>query len=127
MKIYLDSSVIITSIINPKFGKVVSGGMGQLYTSRLSQVEVFRNVMKKNPELLPIATKALFQIEFVELTDAIIDTASAYPQEITLKSSDAIHVATAEYLLDSDDVLVTYDKQMALNAEKLGLKVLTSF
>jgi hypothetical protein len=32
-------------------------------------------------------------------------------------------MATAELLLDVDDLLLTYDKQMANNAEKLGLKV----
>ena len=36
-------------------------------------------------------------------------------------------MATAELLLDVDDVLVTFDRQMALNAERLGIKVLTSF
>lgn len=82
--------------------------------------------MKRHPELLKRASDILLRIEFVELTDQIIDNASIYPREITLKSSDAIHMATAELLLDVDDVLVTFDKQMALNAERLGLKVLTA-
>jgi hypothetical protein len=36
-------------------------------------------------------------------------------------------MATAEHLLDVDDVLLTYDKQMVLNAQRLGVKVLTNF
>lgn len=82
--------------------------------------------MKKDPTLLQRASDILLGIEFVEITDQIIDNASAYPQEITLKSSDAIHMATAELLLDVDDELVTFDKQMAYNAELLGIKVLTT-
>ena len=89
-------------------------------------MEVFRTVMKKDPTLLQRASDILLRIEFVEITDQIIDNASAYPQEITLKSSDAIHMATAELLLDVDDELVTFDKQMAYNAELLGIKVLTT-
>ncbi len=35
-------------------------------------------------------------------------------------------MATAEHLLDIEDVLITYDKQMVLNARRLGVKVLTN-
>ena len=125
---YLDSSYILGVILNPEDNfPLISSRKIVKYTSRLSQVEVFRNVMKQNPDLLRNAKDVLLAIEFVEITDQVIDNASAYPQEITLKSSDAIHMATAELLLDIDDVLVTFDKQMALNAERLGIKVLTSF
>ena len=125
---YLDSSYILGVILNPEDNfPLINSRKIVKYTSRLSQVEVFRNVMKQNPDLLRNAKDVLLAIEFVEITDQVIDNASAYPQEITLKSSDAIHMATAELLLDIDDVLVTFDKQMALNAERLGIKVLTSF
>ncbi len=86
-----------------------------------------RTVIKVKPELINRAANILRGIKFVELIDSIIDGACRYPHEITLKSSDAIHMATAELLLDVDDVLVTFDRQMALNAERLGIKVLTSF
>jgi predicted nucleic acid-binding protein len=95
----------------------------EFFTSRLSQVEV----MKVDPELMERAARVLRKVQFIEISDRVIDDASSYAHEITLKSSDAIHMATAELLLDVDDVLVTFDKQMALNAERLGIKVLTSF
>ena len=98
----------------------------EFFTSRLSQVEVLRTVMKVDPELVNRAANILREVQFLEITDQVIDDASSYPHEITLKSSDAIHMATAEQLLNVDDVLVTFDKQMALNAERLGIKVLTS-
>ncbi len=93
------------------------------FTSRLSQVEVLRTVIRKYPGHTERAVRILSQIQFIEISDQIIDDASRYPQEITLKSSDAIHMATAELLLDVDDALVTLDKQMALNAQRLGIKV----
>jgi predicted nucleic acid-binding protein len=96
-------------------------------TSRLTQVEVLRSVTRVDPSLLIDAAEILSRVKFVEMTQSIINTASTYPQEITLKSSDAIHMATAEHLLDVDDVLLTYDKQMVLNAQRLGVKVLTNF
>lgn len=125
---YLDSSYLLGVILNPNEDISLGNKSGVIrFTSRLSQVEVFRNVMKRQPEHLQRASEILLRIEFIEMTNQVIDNASAYPAEITLKSSDAIHMATAELLLDVDDVLVTFDKQMALNAERLGIKVLTSF
>lgn len=125
---YFDSSVLVHSILNlaENFDFKVSPE-DIYYTSRLSQVEVLRTIMKLNPELISRATKLLLELQFIEISDRVIDNASSYPQEITLKSSDAIHMATAELLLDIDDVLVTFDKQMAKNAELLGIKTLTSF
>ena len=127
MRSYLDSSVILDLIFNK--GSIVFSdaiNKSEKFTSRLTQVEVLRNVTRVNPGLLVDAAEVLSRIKFVEMTQTIINTASTYPQEITLKSSDAIHMATAEHLLDIEDVLITYDKQMVLNARRLGVKVLTN-
>ena len=127
MRSYLDSSVILDLVFNK--GSIVFSdaiNKSEKLTSRLTQVEVLRSVTRVDPELLVDAAEILSRIKFVEMTQSIINTASTYPQEITLKSSDAIHMATAEHLLDVDDVLLTYDKQMALNADRLGIKVLTA-
>lgn len=127
MRSYLDSSVILDLVFNK--GSIVFSdaiNKSEKLTSRLTQVEVLRNVTRVNPGLLVDAAEVLSRIKFVEMTQTIINTASTYPQEITLKSSDAIHMATAEHLLDIEDVLITYDKQMVLNAQRLGVKVLTN-
>lgn len=127
MKSYLDSSVILDLIFNKgsiDFSDAIN--KSEKLTSRLTQVEVLRSVTRVDPSLLIDAAEILSRVKFVEMTQSIINTASTYPQEITLKSSDAIHMATAEHLLDVDDVLLTYDKQMALNADRLGIKVLTA-
>jgi predicted nucleic acid-binding protein len=114
-------------IFNPGTEKnFIKGARQEFFTSRLSQVEVLRTVMKQDPKLISRALGILNKIQYVEITDQIIDGASSYPHEITLKSADAIHMATAELLLDVDDVLVTFDKQMANNAEKLGIKAATT-
>ena len=128
MKSYFDSSVILDLIFN-KGSLVFSDAINksEKLTSRLTQVEVLRSVTRVDPELLINAAEILSRIKFVEMTQSIINTASKYPQEISLKSSDAIHMATAEHLLDIEDVLITYDKQMVLNAQRLGVKVLRNF
>lgn len=127
MRSYLDSSVILDLVFNK--GSIVFSdaiNKSEKLTSRLTQVEVLRSVTRVDPSLLIDAAEILSRVKFVEMTQSIINTASTYPQEITLKSSDAIHMASAEHLLDIEDVLITYDKQMALNADRLGIKVLTA-
>lgn len=127
MRSYLDSSVILDLVFNK--GSIVFSdaiNKSEKLTSRLTQVEVLRSVTRVDPSLLIDAAEILSRVKFVEMTQSIINTASTYPQEITLKSSDAIHMATAEHLLDIEDVLITYDKQMVLNARRLGVKVLTN-
>ena len=127
MNYYFDSSVIISSILNPyQVTQLKSNSRNRLFTSRLSQVEVLRVITKLDQTLNPRAVDLLRELEYIELVDEIIDLASLYPAEITLKSSDAIHMATAEQILDVDDLLVTYDKQMARNAQALGYKVLSA-
>ncbi len=124
---YFDSSVLLQIILNLGDRTFLNQfSQRENFTSRLSQVEVLRTVMKIKPELIDDAIDLLMELQFIEITNRVIDNASSYPQDISLKSSDAIHMATAESLLDVDDVLVTFDKQMALNAERLGIKVLTS-
>lgn len=125
MKWYFDSSVLIEVVLDPtevKFPKKFSDDKS--YTSRLSQVEVLRTITKVDPTLIPRALDILSQLNFIELDDGIITKACRYPQEITLKSSDAIHMASAQAVLDFSDELVTYDKQMTLNAKRLGVQVL---
>ena len=128
MRRYFDSSVLIKAIANPEVMFALKDlSLENSFTSRLTQVEVLRTIMKVDPVYIPRAVALLKQIEFIEMTDQIIDDACRYPQSITLKSSDAIQMATAERILDSDDELVTFDKQMAINAERLGLKVRATF
>ena len=128
MRFYIDSSAIVTTIFDKSQEQFsLLHTKANMFTSRLSQVEVLRSIMKLDASFIPDAIKFLSGISYVEMVPGILDTASLYPTEITLKSSDAIHMATAEQILDSDDLLITFDKQMAANAERLGIKVATSF
>jgi len=51
--------------------------------------------------------------------------AENFAPEITLRTLDAIHVATVMSLEGTIEGLITYDKQMVRNAQLLGIKVLS--
>jgi len=82
--------------------------------------------MKREIAWLDDALSILKNISLIDLDNEIFYLVESYGSEITLKTSDAIHVATAQILLGEDDWLVTLDKQMAANTKKLGLQVITS-
>lgn len=94
-----------------------------LVTSDLSKIEVLRNVTKTDDTLLPQARKLLRQLSFIEMSNLILERACEYTSEITVKTLDAIHLATAETLSPLIEGVITLDKQMAKNARKLHLTV----
>lgn len=127
MKFYLDSSFIIELVHGqPIATAIISQLDGDLFTSKLGRVETLRTVMKREIAWLDDALSILKNISLIDLDNEIFYLVESYGSEITLKTSDAIHVATAQILLGEDDWLVTLDKQMAANTKKLGLQVITS-
>jgi predicted nucleic acid-binding protein len=98
---------------------------GDFYTSRLGYSEVIRSITKFEPARLNDARDFLSGVTLLVIIEEVFQIVESYPREITLKTSDAIHVATAQLLLEEGDSLATLDKQMATNAERLGIPVLT--
>jgi predicted nucleic acid-binding protein len=124
---YVDSSVILASVFEePNSIELSSVLKDHPVTSRLSSVEVLRAVTKFNDLLLPRAQHLLTQFSFVDVSNTILNRAESYSSEITVKASDAIHLATAETISPLIDGVITLDKQMAKNADRLGLKVLSN-
>ncbi len=87
---------------------------------------MIRSLNKFSPENLGAAREFLKYLGVIPIDEEILRRVESYPSEITLKTADAIHMATAEALLDRGDSLVTLDKQMASNAALMGIAVLSS-
>ena len=87
------------------------------------EIEVVRAVRRAVPELIAHAQRVVWQIAVVQPTETIRGRA-ALLDPVTLRSLDALHLATALELRDELDGLVTYDGRMAAAAETLGLAVL---
>jgi uncharacterized protein len=101
---------------------LLAGDADQL-ASAIVEIEVVRAVRRAAPDLTPQAQRVVSQISVVEPTEAIRARA-ALLEPATLRSLDALHLATALELRDDLDVLVTYDGRMSAAAEALGLAVL---
>lgn len=124
MSWYVDSSAIVAVIFDEPEALALEDILQSApVTSRLSRVEVLRRVNKFDETLLPRAEKVLSQFQLVEMTESILVRAENYPPQITAKTADAIHLATAETLSPLIEGVLTLDKQMAKNAQKLNLTV----
>ncbi|MCL2781824.1 MAG: PIN domain-containing protein [Actinomycetia bacterium] len=75
-------------------------------------------------ELPQVVTRALARVAMMPLDHYIVDAARRIPQ--TVKSLDAIHIASAESLRESLDCVVTYDKRMAAVLAARGVSARTA-
>lgn len=125
MSWYLDSSAILKAIFDEKerteLLKVLTS---QSISSRISRVEVRRTAARLAPTKADVVNRELEKINFVPISNAILLTAENFPSDISLRTLDAIQVATAMSLEGSINGLITYDKQMIVNAKALGINVI---
>jgi predicted nucleic acid-binding protein len=93
------------------------------HASALVEVEVIRAIRRSAPSRAAAAQPVLAQLNLLEVTERIRSDAALLDPP-TLRSLDAIHLATALSLGDELDGLVTYDTRLAKAAEARGLAVL---
>ena len=125
MSYYLDSSAILKIIFQEDESAALAKFITEpAITSSISRVEVLRTVQRIDHSRVQLAQSELAKINIVEPIPSILTIAENFSHEVTLRSLDAIHVATVIFLSTATRGLITYDKLMAKNAEQLGLKVL---
>ncbi|TSA46935.1 MAG: PIN domain-containing protein [Actinomycetales bacterium] len=123
---YIDSSAIIKLIVaekeSPHLKEYISDN---LLTSEISRIEVMRTVTVSAPALAPLAKKVLSALHTVDISPSVLYMAENFASDISLRTLDAIHVATALSLQQVIDGVITYDKEMSKDAKSLGLVVVS--
>ena len=127
--IYLDSSAVV-KMIRPEAESRdlvawLNGRNEASVTSVLAEVEVPRALRRSGPAYLAAMPVVLARISRVEMDASVRATAGAYVTD-TLRSLDAIHLATAEVLVASGknvSAFVTYDRRQAAAATAAGIPV----
>jgi len=99
----------------------------ELLASALAEVELARVVRVRMPavsvlELAPYVEAALSGVDVVPLEPDVVELAQ-WLGPGTLRSLDALHLATARVL--NVDFLVTYDRHLADACAYVGLRVVT--
>jgi predicted nucleic acid-binding protein len=120
---YLDASALVRLAIDePETNAVRTfiGQFDQVATSRIGLVET-RRVVKRVGGDMTRASEVLASVGPIEL-DAAIAASAAAVDPSTLKTLDAIHLASA-LALYAVDAFVTYDERLAVAARAAGLTV----
>jgi predicted nucleic acid-binding protein len=119
----LDSSALLKLAINEPESNALRAYLclNPNYTSSaLAIVEVLRNATRQGPPAEARAREVLDVMEFVEFDRELLETAAALGPP-TLRSVDAIHLASAMRLGEELGAVVTYDVRMQDAARALGL------
>ena len=120
---YLDASALVKLAIDEPETDAVRrfvGQFDQVATSRVGLVETRRVVQRTGGDLTRVA-EVLASVGPIEL-DVTIARSAAGVGPATLKTLDAIHLASA-LALYAVDVFVTYDERLGAAARAAGLTV----
>jgi uncharacterized protein len=127
--IYLDSAAVVKLVRQEPHTTELVAWLNThqdaaLVSSALVEVEVSRALRRSAPQALigvPAVVGRLFRLEI----DATITATAAAFAEPTLRSPDAIHLATAQVLANESGstliAFVTYDQRLLASARAAGL------
>jgi uncharacterized protein len=122
---YADTSAVIKLLVEGTHSKAFaafydSHADAEWVSSALLRIELTRAVARAMPALLPDARDLLAAFSYIAIDDDIVEAAMDEPDR-TLRSLDAIHLATARIFGPDLDALVTYDNRLATGARDAGL------
>jgi predicted nucleic acid-binding protein len=124
--IYLDTAALVKLVCHEAESDALVDWLADhadelLVSSAIAEVEVPRAVRRVEPALLANVPGMLGRIAIYEIDEVVRTTAAAY-DEPTIRSLDAIHLATADAVLGDDlTAFVTYDRRLLTAATALGL------
>lgn len=125
--IYLDSSALVKLAVTERETAALGHWLFERsesvrVTSELARVEVPRAVMRTVPTALLQAHHVVARVRKVALTAQVLDTAASLQPE-SLRSLDAIHLASALALGPALTTFVAYDDKLLRVAGSFGLTV----
>ena len=126
--VYLDASALVKLIIREAETAALRRYLAHgppLYSSRIAAVEVRRAVARQGRRHADEQVEQLLAtLRFVELDDELASAAGAAAPP-TLRTTDAIHLASALAIADGLKAVVVYDARLAQAVRNAGLSVAT--
>ena len=125
MAVYLDSSAIVKLAVLEPESEALRRHLRRrrpLVSSALARTEVLRALLPAGAEAVAAGRRVLASLDIVSLNDRVLDRAATL-LPTTLRSLDAIHLATAARLGSDLSEIVTYDDRMAEAARAVGHRV----
>lgn len=125
-RVYVDASALVKLIVTEAESDALRGflsGGPMLVSSRITAVEVRRVAARQRERHIDEQVQSVMEgVLFVEVDQPMALAAGAVPPP-SLRSLDAIHLASALSVADELDAVVTYDARLADAAHRAGLTV----
>jgi len=123
--IYADTSALVKLVIDEGESDSLAEHLResnlQLTSSEITEIELLRAVARADPEMLPEALALLGQTVLLPLTAGIRRRAASL-KPVSIRSLDAIHLATALEIQADLSTLVSYDNRMVVAARAAGIE-----
>lgn len=126
MRLYLDSSALVKLVQREPESDALRRflrrrrGDGRV-TSALARVEVVRAVSAGGAVPIAHARRQLARVDQIVLDRELLDNAASMAPGSTLRSLDAVHLASARSIGADLAAVVTYDRRMQDAARDLGM------
>jgi predicted nucleic acid-binding protein len=122
---YADTSAVIKLLVEETHSTAFAAfydahADAEWVSSALLRIEVTRAVARAIPALLPDAHDLLLAFSCIAIDDDIVERTMNEPDR-SLRSLDAIHLATARVLGPDLDGIVSYDARLIKAADDAGL------
>ncbi len=129
MRVYVDSSALVKRALREPESEFITAELERLaiagtpfFSSTIAWVESSRAIRKRRDGVAPGAIADLVEVALSGVSEfTVSETVVSLARRIgplTLRSLDAIHLATAT-LIDAD-LVIAYDERLLLAAEELG-------
>ena len=119
---FLDSSAILKLIVDEPESKILRRYIpASKITSRISRIEVLRNVHRIDPKKVVRAKAKLDGIYYVEVNQGVLQNAEDIAITLGVKSLDSIQAGTALFIKDSIEGVISYDKNLNRALTRLGI------
>lgn len=121
--LYLDSSAIVKLIIDEPESDALRASLGpDVASSALARTEVMRAALRADADLGPDVEAAMGKLNLIAVDTGILRAASLI-LPMSIRTLDAIHLATANEFGNELEALITYDGRMAVAAAEAGIDV----
>ena len=124
--IYLDSSALLKLLFEEHESPALEEWLTPRaatakVSSEVAKVEVLRACRRMDPDSLPAAMTMLGQLDLVPLSGAVVELA-AHAGDTSLRSLDALHLASALVLGTDLTAFIAYDRRLFAAASDAGLE-----
>ncbi|MDQ3448435.1 MAG: type II toxin-antitoxin system VapC family toxin [Chloroflexota bacterium] len=125
--IYLDSSAIVKLIVLEAGSDALRAWLEdqpRRAASAIARTEVLRAVRPEGAAAIAAARRILSAVDLIAIDDSILDVAALLRPQ-TLRTLDAVHLASALSIGEDLASLVTYDRRMVESATACGIPTIS--